>query len=63
MEECSSSNLFLDDMVHSDRFMAAAAAYHMSELGRFGSRSGSGGVSLTLGLQHCEGGGGGGGGS
>lgn len=38
----------------SDRFMAAAAAaYHMSEMGRFGSGSG---VSLTLGLQHCEGG-------
>ncbi|KAK3008155.1 hypothetical protein RJ639_015134 [Escallonia herrerae] len=39
----------------SERFMAAAAAaYHMSELGRFGNGSG---VSLTLGLQHCEGGG------
>ncbi|GKV21103.1 hypothetical protein SLEP1_g31118 [Rubroshorea leprosula] len=38
-----------------DRFMAAAAAaYHMSELGRFGNGSGSG-VSLTLGLQHYEG--------
>ncbi|GAV72114.1 Homeobox_KN domain-containing protein/POX domain-containing protein [Cephalotus follicularis] len=55
MEDCSS--LYPDAMVHSDggndRFMAAAAAYHMSELGRFGSGSG---VSLTLGLQHCEGG-------
>lgn len=54
-DECS---LFPDPMVHSDggndRYMAAAAAaYHMSELGRFGSGSG---VSLTLGLQHCEGG-------
>ncbi|XP_022727330.1 BEL1-like homeodomain protein 6 isoform X2 [Durio zibethinus] len=57
------SNLFPDAIAHPDggsaRFMAAAAAYHMSELGRFGSGSGSGsgsGVSLTLGLQHCEGG-------
>ncbi|CBI38029.3 unnamed protein product, partial [Vitis vinifera] len=54
--ECSS--LFPDGIVQSDggsdRFMAAAAAaYHMSELGRFGSGTG---VSLTLGLQHCEGG-------
>ncbi|XWS67860.1 hypothetical protein CRYUN_Cryun04dG0041200 [Craigia yunnanensis] len=52
------SNLFPDAIAHpdggSDRFIAAAA-YHMSELGRFGSGSGSG-VSLTLGLQHCEGG-------
>ncbi|KAL5790990.1 hypothetical protein ACOSQ2_005878 [Xanthoceras sorbifolium] len=52
-------NLFPDAMVHADggndRFMAAAAAaYHMSELGRFGG--GGSGVSLTLGLQHCEGG-------
>ncbi|EOX97922.1 hypothetical protein QUC31_015435 [Theobroma cacao] len=52
------SNLLPDAIAHSgggnDRFMAAAAAaYHMSELGRFGSGSG---VSLTLGLQHCEGG-------
>ncbi|KAM6581517.1 hypothetical protein CsatA_005291 [Cannabis sativa] len=40
----------------NERFMAAAAAaYHMSELGRFGSGTG---VSLTLGLQHCDGGGG-----
>lgn len=56
VEECSS--LFPDGIVQSDggsdRFMAAAAAaYHMSELGRFGSGTG---VSLTLGLQHCEGG-------
>ncbi|CAI0437897.1 unnamed protein product [Linum tenue] len=42
-----------------NRFMAAAAAaYQMQEMGRYGSGS-SGGVSLTLGLQHCEGGGGG----
>ncbi|XVF45346.1 hypothetical protein PTKIN_Ptkin02bG0198400 [Pterospermum kingtungense] len=52
------SNVFPEAIAHpdggSDRFMAAAAAaYHMSELGRFGSGSG---VSLTLGLQHCEGG-------
>lgn len=51
-------NLFPGGMVHTDggndRFMAAAAAaYHMSEMGRFGGGSG---VSLTLGLQHCEGG-------
>ncbi|KAJ6409798.1 hypothetical protein OIU84_009313 [Salix udensis] len=32
---------------------AAAAAYQMPEVGRFGNGSG---VSLTLGLQHCEGG-------
>lgn len=39
-----------------DRFMAAAAAYQMSEFGRLGNASGSG-VSLTLGLQqqHYEG--------
>ncbi|KAF5443908.1 hypothetical protein F2P56_036426 [Juglans regia] len=53
MDDC---NLFPDAIVHSDaaseRYMAAAAAYHMSELGRFGGASG---VSLTLGLQHCEG--------
>ncbi|XP_030942835.1 BEL1-like homeodomain protein 6 [Quercus lobata] len=50
VDDCS---LFPDAMMQSDaaseRFMAAA--YHMSELGRFGSGSG---VSLTLGLQHCE---------
>ncbi|KAB5561357.1 hypothetical protein DKX38_006314 [Salix brachista] len=51
-------SLFSDAMVHSegggDRFIAAAAAaYQMSEVGRFGNGSG---VSLTLGLQHCEGG-------
>uniref|UniRef100_A0A6N2MCU0 Homeobox domain-containing protein n=1 Tax=Salix viminalis TaxID=40686 RepID=A0A6N2MCU0_SALVM len=55
MDDCS---LFSDAMVHSegggDRFIAAAAAaYQMSEVGRFGNGSG---VSLTLGLQHCEGG-------
>ncbi|PRQ23864.1 putative transcription regulator Homeodomain-LIKE family [Rosa chinensis] len=48
------SSFFTDGMVQSDRsserFMAA---YHMRELGRFGSGSG---VSLTLGLQHCDGG-------
>ncbi|KAK2966026.1 hypothetical protein RJ640_017104 [Escallonia rubra] len=54
------SSLFSNTIVQSngsgsERFMAAAAAaYHMSELGRFGNGSG---VSLTLGLQHCEGGG------
>ncbi|CAL9021886.1 unnamed protein product [Prunus brigantina] len=54
MDDCS---LFSDPNVHSDRsserFMEAADAYHMPELGRFGSGSG---VSLTLGLQHCDGG-------
>ncbi|XP_021897143.1 BEL1-like homeodomain protein 6 [Carica papaya] len=54
VDDCS---LFPDTIVHSDgasdRFMAAAAAaYHMPEMGRFGSGTG---VSLTLGLQHCEG--------
>lgn len=48
------SSFFSDGMVQSDRsserFMAA---YRMPELGRFGSGSG---VSLTLGLQHCDGG-------
>lgn len=53
------SSLFQDGVVDtscgSDRFMAAAAAgYHISELERFGN---IGGVSLTLGLQQCEGGG------
>ncbi|KAM1760116.1 hypothetical protein ACFX14_003039 [Malus domestica] len=51
------SSLFSDANVQTDRnserFTAAAAAYHMPELGRFGSGSG---VSLTLGLQHCDGG-------
>lgn len=52
------SGLYPETLVHSDqgggRFMrAAAAAYHMSELGRFGNGTG---VSLTLGLQHSEGG-------
>ncbi|XP_062076842.1 BEL1-like homeodomain protein 6 [Humulus lupulus] len=55
MDDCSS--VFPHGIVQSDggseRFMAAAAAYHMSELGRFGSGTG---VSLTLGLQHCDGG-------
>lgn len=57
------STLFEDGIVHpdgssSDRFIATAAAYHMAELGRFGGAgSGNGGgVSLTLGLQQCEGG-------
>ncbi|XP_061977549.1 BEL1-like homeodomain protein 6 [Populus nigra] len=55
MDDCG---LFSDAMAHSegggDRFIAAAAAaYQMSEVGRFGNGSG---VSLTLGLQHCEGG-------
>ncbi|KAF9619228.1 hypothetical protein IFM89_005782 [Coptis chinensis] len=50
------SNLLQDTIVHSDvsstgRFLSADA-YHMSELGRFGSGDG---VSLTLGLQHCDG--------
>lgn len=54
IDDCS---LFRSGIVQSDhpgdRFMAAAAAaYHMSELERFGN--GNGGVSLTLGLQHCE---------
>ncbi|KAF2322860.1 hypothetical protein GH714_031438 [Hevea brasiliensis] len=50
--------LFPDAIVHSDGsadrlIAAAAAAYQMSEVGGFGTGSG---VSLTLGLQHCEGG-------
>ncbi|MBA0739117.1 hypothetical protein Gogos_012413 [Gossypium gossypioides] len=50
------SNLFLNGITHSDgvgdRFMkATTTSYHVSELGRFGNASG---VSLTLGLQHCE---------
>ncbi|XP_043709210.1 BEL1-like homeodomain protein 6 [Telopea speciosissima] len=55
LDDCS---LFQDAFVQSDRngggrFMAAAAAaYEMAELGRFGRSSG---VSLTLGLQHCDG--------
>ncbi|KAG9451862.1 hypothetical protein H6P81_004766 [Aristolochia fimbriata] len=47
-EDC---NLLQDALVQPDgngRFMA----YQMAELGRFGG----GGVSLTLGLQHCDGG-------
>ncbi|XP_009347845.2 BEL1-like homeodomain protein 7 [Pyrus x bretschneideri] len=55
MEDCG---IFSDANVQTDRnnerYMAAAAAYQMPELGRFGSGSG---VSLTLGLQHCDGGG------
>ncbi|XP_042494423.1 BEL1-like homeodomain protein 7 [Macadamia integrifolia] len=54
LDDCS---LFQDALVQSDRsggvrFMGASAAYEMAELGRFGSSSG---VSLTLGLQHCDG--------
>ncbi|KAM1382142.1 hypothetical protein ACFX2F_034642 [Malus domestica] len=52
------SGLISDANVQTDRnnerYMAAAAVYQMPELGRFGSGSG---VSLTLGLQHCDGGG------
>lgn len=54
------STLFPAGYAHSDgnaadRYMAAAAAaYHMSEFGRFGGASGSG-ISLTLGLQNYEG--------
>ncbi|KAI3446150.1 hypothetical protein Pfo_002815 [Paulownia fortunei] len=51
------SSLFPDAVVESncgsERFIAAAAAYHMSELESIGNMSG---VSLTLGLQQCEGG-------
>lgn len=50
-------SVFPDTIVESDggtgRYMTSA--YHFSELGRFGNGIG---VSLTLGLQHCEGGGG-----
>lgn len=57
-KQANDSSLFQDAVVDSncgsDRFMAAAAAaYHMSEMERFGN---IGGVSLTLGLQQCEGG-------
>ncbi|RDX58641.1 BEL1-like homeodomain protein 6, partial [Mucuna pruriens] len=50
--------LFLDETVvqsdeANDRFVAVGPTCQMSEFGRF--KSGSG-VSLTLGLQHCEGG-------
>lgn len=50
--------LFSDGIVQSEggnnRFMAAAtAAYNVSNFGQFGGGSG---VSLTLGLQHCDGG-------
>lgn len=52
------SSLLQDTLVQSDvggngRFLSADA-YHMAEMGRFGSGDG---VSLTLGLQHCDGGG------
>ncbi|KAA8536070.1 hypothetical protein F0562_028548 [Nyssa sinensis] len=57
MEQIDECGLFQDTIARSnggsERFMAAAAPYHMSEFGRFGSGNG---VSLTLGLQHCEGG-------
>ncbi|XP_057966161.1 BEL1-like homeodomain protein 6 [Malania oleifera] len=53
MDDCS---LYPDAIVQpgggGERLMAAATAYHMSELGRFGSGSG---VALTLGLPHFEG--------
>ncbi|KAJ4965253.1 hypothetical protein NE237_017102 [Protea cynaroides] len=54
LDDCS---LFKDVLVQSDRngggrFLAPDAAYEIAELGRFGSSSG---VSLTLGLQHCDG--------
>ncbi|XP_050365366.1 BEL1-like homeodomain protein 7 [Argentina anserina] len=48
------SSFFSDGMVQSDRNSERfVTAYHMPELGRFESGSG---VSLTLGLQHCDGG-------
>lgn len=51
------SNLFPNANSHPDgdsgQFMAVAAAYQMSGFGNFGNRSS---VSLTLGLQHREGG-------
>ncbi|KAE8708474.1 BEL1-like homeodomain protein 3 [Hibiscus syriacus] len=51
------SSLLPDAISHPDgdngQFIAAATAYHMSGLGSFGNGTG---VSLTLGLQHCEGG-------
>lgn len=55
LDECGP---FPDDTVvqsdgANDRFVAVGPTYQMSEVGRF--KSGSG-VSLTLGLQHCEGG-------
>ncbi|KAJ4962861.1 hypothetical protein NE237_022800 [Protea cynaroides] len=53
LDDCS---FFQDALVQSDRsgggrFMGPAA-YEMAQMGRFGSSSG---VSLTLGLQHCDG--------
>ncbi|KAK8509003.1 hypothetical protein V6N12_016847 [Hibiscus sabdariffa] len=51
------SNLFPDTISHPDgdsgQFITAAAAYHMSGFETFGNGTG---VSLTLGLQHCDGG-------
>ncbi|KAE8728981.1 BEL1-like homeodomain protein 6 [Hibiscus syriacus] len=51
------SNLLPDAIYHPDgdngQFIAAATAYNMSGLGSFGNGTC---VSLTLGLQHCEGG-------
>ncbi|KAK8658491.1 hypothetical protein V6N13_036696 [Hibiscus sabdariffa] len=51
------SNLFPDTISHPDgntgQFITAAAAYHMSGFETFGNGAG---VSLTLGLQHCDGG-------
>lgn len=55
-KQTNESNLFPDSVLDSncgnERFMAAE--YQISEFGRFGN---VGGVSLTLGLQQCEGGG------
>ncbi|KAE8708247.1 BEL1-like homeodomain protein 10 [Hibiscus syriacus] len=51
------SNLLPNAISHPDgdsgQFIAAATAYHMSGFGSFGNGTG---VSLTLGLPHCEGG-------
>ncbi|CAI0437895.1 unnamed protein product [Linum tenue] len=59
VDDCGLYNEAIGGGGGDNRFMAAAAAaYQMQEMGRYGSGS-SGGVSLTLGLQHCEGGGGG----
>ncbi|CAL1384902.1 unnamed protein product [Linum trigynum] len=58
VDDCGLYNEAIGGGGGDNRFMAAAAAaYQMQEMGRYGSGS-SGGVSLTLGLQHCEGGGG-----
>ncbi|XP_031128383.1 BEL1-like homeodomain protein 6 [Ipomoea triloba] len=52
------SSLLPDTVLQSsgahNRFMYPASAYHMPELERFGNGNGNG-VSLTLGLQQCEG--------